>query len=289
MGNFVHLHVHSEYSILDGACRVSDLVAKAVELGMPAVAITDHGNMFASLKFFDECQKVNKEAKSQVIKPVFGCEFYVCDDLTVKQGKTKLNHLVLLVKNEQGYKNISKLNAIAYRDGFYYKPRIDLKTLEEYSEGLVCLSACVAGDIPQAILHGDFEEAERLVLWFKRVFGEDFYIELQNHGIADFGIKRSTTDVFTGVSIENRAVFNADHRTFSDSKTGTGNFQTAHHGIFGKRCRRIAPDITAPKLLPPDGRTYFISSVKFCAVYFRHFSRLQFNVLVIIHLHSLLI
>ena len=178
MENFVHLHVHSEYSILDGACRIGDLVARAKELNMPAVAITDHGNMFASLKFFDECKK-------QGIKPIFGCEFYVCDDLTVKQGKTKLNHLVILVKNEQGYKNISKLNAIAYREGFYYKPRIDLKTLEEYSEGLVCLSACVAGDIPQAILHGDYEEAERLVVWFKRVFKDDFYIELQNHGIAD--------------------------------------------------------------------------------------------------------
>ena len=178
MGNFVHLHVHSEYSILDGAARVGDLVKKAKEFGMPALAITDHGNMFASCKFFDECKK-------QGVKPIFGCEFYVCDDLTVKQGKTKLNHLVLLVKNEQGYKSISKLNAIAYRDGFYYKPRIDLKTLEEYKDGLVCLSACLAGDIPQAILHGDFEEAERLVQWFKRVFGDDFYIELQNHGIAD--------------------------------------------------------------------------------------------------------
>ena len=178
MGNFVHLHVHSEYSILDGACRVGDLVTRAKELNMPAVAITDHGNMFASLKFFDECKK-------QGIKPIFGCEFYVCDDLTIKQGKTKLNHLVILVKNEQGYKNISKLNAIAYRDGFYYKPRIDLKTLEEYSEGLVCLSACLAGDIPQAILHGDYEEAERLVVWFKRVFKDDFYIELQNHGLDD--------------------------------------------------------------------------------------------------------
>ncbi len=178
MGNFVHLHVHSEYSILDGACRINDLVSRAKELDMPAVAITDHGNMFGTVKMYDECKK-------QGIKAILGCEFYVCDDLTVKQGKTKLNHLVLLVKDEQGYKNISKLNAIAYRDGFYYKPRIDLKTLEEYHEGLVCLSACLAGDIPQAILHSDYEEAERLVVWFKRVFGDDFYIELQNHGIAD--------------------------------------------------------------------------------------------------------
>ena len=178
MGNFVHLHVHSEYSLLDGACKITDLVKKAKALGMPAVAVTDHGNMYGALKLFDAC-------KAEGIKPIFGCEFYVCDDLTVKQGKTKLNHLIILVKNEQGYKNICKLNSIAFRDGFYYKPRIDLKTLEEYHEGLVCLSACVAGDIPQAILHEDFEEAERLVVWFKRVFGEDFYIELQNHGLAE--------------------------------------------------------------------------------------------------------
>ncbi len=178
MGNFVHLHVHSEYSLLDGACKISELVKKAKELGMPAVAVTDHGNMYGALKLFDAC-------KAAGIKPIFGCEFYVCDDLTVKQGKTKLNHLVILVKNEQGYKNICKLNAIAFRDGFYYKSRIDLKTLEEYHEGLICMSACVAGDIPQAILHGDLEEAERLVVWFKRVFGEDFYLELQDHGLED--------------------------------------------------------------------------------------------------------
>ena len=176
MGNFVHLHVHSEYSILDGAARVKGIVEKAKELGMPAVAITDHGNMYAAVKFFDACKK-------EGIKPIFGCEFYVCDDLTVKQGKTKLNHLVLLVKNEQGYKNICLLNAIAFRDGFYYKPRIDLKTLKEHSEGLICLSACVAGDIPQLILKGQIEEAEKLTLWFKEVFKDDFYLELQDHGL----------------------------------------------------------------------------------------------------------
>ena len=176
MGNFVHLHVHSEYSLLDGAARVKDIVKKAKELDMPAVAITDHGNMYAAVKFFDEC-------KAQGIKPIFGCEFYVCDDLTVKQGKTKLNHLVLLVKNEEGYKNICLLNSIAFRDGFYYKPRIDLKTLEKYSKGLICLSACVAGDIPLLILKGQIDEAEKLTLWFKNLFGEDFYLELQDHGL----------------------------------------------------------------------------------------------------------
>lgn len=174
MGNFVHLHVHTEYSILDGATKIAVAAKKAKALGMPALAITDHGNMYGAVNFFDACEK-------EGIKAIIGTEFYVCDNLTVKNGKTKLNHLVLLCKNEEGYKNISLLNAIAFRDGFYYKPRIDLKTLEAHHEGLVCLSACLAGDIPQAILRRDFEEAERLVVWFKNLFGDDFYLEMQNH------------------------------------------------------------------------------------------------------------
>ena len=178
MGNFVHLHVHTEYSILDGAARIASVTKRAKELGMPALAITDHGNMYGAVAFFDACEKND-------IKAIIGTEFYVCDDLRVKSGKTKLNHLVLLCKNETGYKNIARLNAIAFRDGYYYKPRIDLKTLEEHHEGLVCLSACLAGDISQAILNRDFEEAERLVQWFKRVFGEDFYLELQNHDLPE--------------------------------------------------------------------------------------------------------
>ena len=174
MGNFVHLHVHTEYSILDGATKIAIAAKKAKALGMPALAITDHGNMYGAVNFFDACEK-------EGIKAIIGTEFYVCDDLTVKNGKTKLNHLVLLCKNEEGYKNISLLNAIAFRDGFYYKPRIDLKTLEAHHEGLICLSACLAGDIPQAILNRNFDEAERLVVWFKNLFGEDFYLEMQNH------------------------------------------------------------------------------------------------------------
>ncbi len=174
MGNFVHLHVHTEYSILDGATKIAVAAKKAKALGMPALAITDHGNMYGAVNFFDACEK-------EGIKAIIGTEFYVCDDLTYKNGKSKLNHLVLLCKNEEGYKNISLLNAIAFRDGFYYKPRIDLKTLEAHHDGLICLSACLAGDIPQAILNRDFEEAERLVVWFKNLFGEDFYLEMQNH------------------------------------------------------------------------------------------------------------
>ena len=178
MGNFVHLHVHTEYSLLDGAARIDKVVKVAKEYGMPALAITDHGNMYGSVAFFDACEK-------EGIKAIFGCEFYVCDDITIKQGKTKLNHLVLLAKDEVGYHNLCMLNTIAYEQGFYYKPRIDLNTLEKYSEGLVCLSACLAGDIPQAILNRQYDEAENYVKWFKRVFNDDFYLELQNHGLEE--------------------------------------------------------------------------------------------------------
>ncbi len=178
MGNFVHLHVHTEYSLLDGATKIAVATKKAKSLGMPALAITDHGNMYGAVAFFDACEKVG-------IKAIIGTEFYVCDDLTVKTGKQKLHHLVLLCKDETGYKNISLLNAIAFRDGFHYKPRIDLKTLEKHHEGLVCLSACLAGNIPQAILDRNFEEAIRLITWFKNLFGEDFYLELQNHRLRE--------------------------------------------------------------------------------------------------------
>ena len=178
MSNFVHLHVHTEYSLLDGAARIKKLAKVCKEYGMPAVAITDHGNMYGAVAFFDACE-------DNGIKAIFGCEFYCCDDLSVKQGKTKLNHLILLAKNEVGYHNLCKLNTIAFEKGYYYKPRIDLKTLKEHSEGLICLSACVAGEVPQLILQRRFDEAKQLVLWFKEVFKDDYYLELQNHGLEE--------------------------------------------------------------------------------------------------------
>ena len=178
MTDFVHLHLHTEYSLLDGIARIDQVTKKAKELGMPAIAVTDHGNMYAAVKFYDAC-------RDNDIKAIFGCEFYVAHDLNVKSGKSKYAHLVLLAKDETGYNNICRLNTIAFRDGFYYKPRIDYKTLENYHEGVVCLSACLAGDIPQAILNRDFEEAERLVKWFKDLFGEDFYLEVQNHHLPE--------------------------------------------------------------------------------------------------------
>ena len=156
MGNFVHLHVHTEYSILDGAARIAAVTKKAKALGMPALAITDHGNMYGAVAFFDACEKVG-------LKAIIGTEFYLCDNLYSHEGKPKLNHLVLICKDDTGYKNIALLNAIAFRDGFHYKPRIDRKTLAEHYEGLICLSACLAGEIPRAIVARQYDEAEELV------------------------------------------------------------------------------------------------------------------------------
>lgn len=178
MKPFVHLHVHTEYSLLDGAARIKKLVQLAKEYGMPAVAMTDHGNMYGATHFFDAC-------KAEGIKPIFGTEFYVADNLHDKHGKSKYSHLILLVKDEIGYKNISMLNTISFRDGFYYKPRIDLKTLEKYHEGLICLSACLAGDVPRLIMNEQYQKAEELILWFKNLFGEDYYLEIQHNGIAE--------------------------------------------------------------------------------------------------------
>ena len=172
--NFVHLHLHTEYSLLDGCARIEKVVKVAKQMGMPAIAITDHGNMYGAITFFDTCRSVG-------IRPIIGCEMYVADDLYSKNGKQKLEHLVLLAKNEKGYLNLCKLNSISFRDGFYYKPRIDYKTLAEHSEGLVCLSACLAGTVPQLILKGQLEDAEKQVVWFKETFGDDFYLELQMH------------------------------------------------------------------------------------------------------------
>jgi len=175
VGNFVHLHVHTEYSLLDGAARIEKLTKMCKEMGMPACAITDHGNMYGAITFYDACKKAG-------IKPIFGCEFYVVNDLNVKTGRSKNSHLVLLAKNRTGYLNLAKLNTIAFRDGYYFgKGRIDYNVLKEHSEGVICLSACIAGDIPRYILAGEYDEAEKLIEYFVDTFGEDFYLEIQNH------------------------------------------------------------------------------------------------------------
>ena len=175
MGDFVHLHVHSEYSLLDGANRIKQLPKVAKELGMNAIAITDHGVMYGAIEFYKAC-------KDEGIKPIIGCEVYVAPRSRFDKESgidNKYNHLILLAKNNEGYKNLSKMVSIGFTEGYYYKPRIDLETLEKYHEGLVCCSACLAGSLPQAILDGNMEKAEEIALWYKKLFGEDYYIEVQ--------------------------------------------------------------------------------------------------------------
>lgn len=179
MKDFVHLHVHTEFSLLDGIARINKLVDITKERGYSAVAITDHGNMYGTLQFFEECIKAG-------IKPIIGCEFYICNDLHRKQGKDDIGHIILLAKNDEGYHNLMKLNEIAFCEGFYYKPRIDYETLKAHSEGVICLSACLAGHIPTLILQRKFDEADALALKLKSMFAEgDFYLEIQNHGIPE--------------------------------------------------------------------------------------------------------
>ena len=181
MSNFVHLHIHSEFSLLDGANRIKDLPVRAKELGMNAIALTDHGVMYGAIDFYKACKK-------EGIKPIIGCEVYVALRSRFEKEAgidNKYYHLILLAKNNQGYKNLSKLVSLGFVDGYYYKPRIDKEILEKYHEGLICLSACLAGEINQKLLYGTQEEAEESALWYKNLFGEDYYIEIQNNGIRE--------------------------------------------------------------------------------------------------------
>ncbi len=179
---FVHLHVHSEYSLLDGACRISDLVKRAKELGQEAVAITDHGVMYGVIQFY-------KAAKAAGIKPVVGCEVYVAPGsrFSRESGEDASGyHLVLLCENETGYRNLCALVSAAFTEGYYIKPRVDMELLRKHSGGLICLSACMGGEIPQQILRGDYDGAKRTAMALSAIFGpERFYLELQDHGIQE--------------------------------------------------------------------------------------------------------
>ena len=179
--NFTHLHVHSEYSLLDGASRIDSLIQRCKILGMHSIAITDHGVMYGVIDFY-------KKAIENGIKPILGCEIYVAPrKLTDMEPQDRqAAHLVLLAKNNTGYKNIMKLSSIGFTKGFYYRPRVDYDILEDYSEGIICLSACLVGDIPKLLLDNRYEDAKKLALRLKKTFGEDdFYIEIQDHGIIE--------------------------------------------------------------------------------------------------------
>ena len=179
---FAHLHVHTEYSLLDGASRVKELVRRTKELGMDSVAITDHGVMYGAVRFY-------KEAKAQGVHPVIGCEVYLAPGMRQERAEvdgTRYYHLILLAENETGYRNLVELISLANIEGYYYKPRIDKELLRQYHEGIIALSACVAGEIPQAILRGNNERAEALVAEYVEIFGQDnFFLEIQDHGLPE--------------------------------------------------------------------------------------------------------
>ena len=180
MEPFVHLHNHTAYSLLDGASKIEDLIKRAQELNMPAMAITDHGVMYGAVDFYKACKKAG-------IKPIIGCEVYVASRTRFDRQAgldDSSYHLILLVKNETGYRNLSKLETLASLEGFYYKPRVDRELLAQYHEGLIALSGCMAGEVAQKILQEDLDGAREAALWYKDTFGaENYYFEVQNHGI----------------------------------------------------------------------------------------------------------
>ncbi len=190
MEDFIHLHVHTYYSILDGQSKISKLVDKAIGNGMRGMAVTDHGDMFGIKEFHDYCIGVNKKRKAEGLepfKPIFGCEMYVSrhGSKSLRRGKEDQSgyHLIVLAKNYQGYKNLIKLVSRSWVDGYYMRPRTDREDLERYHEGLIVCSACIAGEVPAKILKGDMAGAREAVEWYHRVFGDDYYLELQRHEV----------------------------------------------------------------------------------------------------------
>src|ERR1051326_521671 len=182
--DFVHLHLHTEYSLLDGACRLDRLMDKAHELKFPAIAITDHGVLYGAVDFY-------QAARDKGLKPIIGCEVYVApgsrlDKKTSSGGRDVYNHLVLLAKDEVGYRNLIKLATAAHLEGYYYKPRIDKEILAAHKEGLIALSGCLASEIPESIQKDQLAKAREAIDWFKQTLGpENFYLELQNHGFPE--------------------------------------------------------------------------------------------------------
>jgi len=179
---FTHLHVHTQYSLLDGCCRIENLIDRAAELGQNSLAITDHGVMYGVIEFY-------KYALKKGVKPIIGCEVYVAPESRFNKQKTSegaYSHLVLLCKNNEGYRNLIKLVSCGFTEGFYNKPRVDRELLEQYHEGIIALSACLAGEIPKSLMNGNYEKAKQTALWYKEVFGEgNYYLELQDHGIRE--------------------------------------------------------------------------------------------------------
>ena len=177
---FAHLHLHTEYSLLDGACRIKKLVRRIKELGMDSCAVTDHGVLYGAVEFYMAC-------RDEGIRPIIGCEAYVCPDMEDKRTLSReYSHLILLCENETGYQNLMYLVSEAFTRGFYYRPRMDYALIKEHHEGLICLSACISGDLPKLLLEERYGDAEKYVRAMQALFGPDHYfIEIMDHGLPE--------------------------------------------------------------------------------------------------------
>jgi len=213
---FVHLHVHTQYSLLDGACQLDALINTAKRHKMPALAITDHGGLFGAIDFYTM-------AMANGIKPIIGCEFYMAPESRFDKSSHGIEgaafHIVLLAKNETGYKNIIRLASIGYLEGFYYRPRIDREVLRAYKEGLVCLSACMKGEVPRAIINNQPDEARRLCLEYKELFNDDFYLEVQDNGIPEqYDVNKALIKLSKELDIQLVATNDVHYVNSSDAK-----------------------------------------------------------------------
>ena len=180
---FTHLHVHTEYSLLDGSAKIGELVLRAKELGFDSLAITDHGVMYGVIDFYKACKKAG-------IKPILGCEVYVAPnsrfDRELSGGEDRYHHLILLAENNTGYENLTRIVSRGFMDGFYYRPRVDRELLSEYHEGLICTSACLAGEVQRFLVRNMYEEAKACALSYQEIFGEgNYFLELQDHGLPE--------------------------------------------------------------------------------------------------------
>ena len=271
---FVHLHVHTQYSILDGLSDIGKLFARARELGMPALAITDHGNMYGVKEFFKFAyDKSNLDDNKQpIVKPIIGCEVYVTrhyDHHLKDNDHRKYYHLTLLAKNYDGYRNLMKICTEGHVQGMYYKPRVSHGILERYHENLICCSACLAGEIPRDIMDGNIDAAREAIRWHKRVFGDDYYLEVMNHKTDIPGVG----DVYEAQMVVNPVIFQlAEEEGVKVVATNDVHFIRKEDGPAHDRliCLTTNSDIDDPKRLRYTQQEYLKSEEEMAALFPDH-------------------
>ena len=266
MSQFVHLHVHTQYSILDGASAIKPLIKRAKALGMPSLAITDHGNMFGVKEFHDAAVK-------EGVKPILGCEVYVATGsrFDKKRGREdRGHHLILLAKNLTGYHNLAKMVSYAFTEGYYYHPRVDKELLRTYHEGIICCSACLGGELPQAIMHGGVDKAEAVVREFKEIFGDDYYLEMQLHRSGD---PRRDADVYenqkrvNAVILELAAKHNVKYIASNDVHFIMADDAEAHDRLI---CLNTGKDLDDPTRMRYTGQEYLKSEQEMAELFGDH-------------------